>query len=97
MWVKSENNEAVRPEALEYSGNNVIIRRNYRMIEATDDRPAHYVYDEWQMTAAQYEVYKAFEAQTAEQSDALVELAALYAEQDDALVELAEIIMEGME
>lgn len=80
MWGRSENNEAVMPAAIEHSGDQVIIRRNYRLVDATDDRPQHYTYDEWQISREQYEVYQAFEAQVSEQSDALVELAELISE-----------------
>lgn len=62
------------------------------MVEATEDKPSHYEYDEWQMTKEQYQVYQVLEQQITEQDDALVELAELFAEQDDALVELASII-----
>lgn len=50
------------------------------MAEATEEMPEHWVYEEWQMTAQQYEIYQAFEAQISEQSDALVELAELVSE-----------------
>lgn len=80
MWIKSENGEPIAPAAIERSGNNVIVRRRFQFVEATDDKPEHYEYDEWQMTAEQFEVYQAFETQMNEQSDALVELAELIAE-----------------
>jgi len=80
MWVRSENCESVQPAALERSGNNIIVRRNFRRIEATEERAEHYEYEEWQMTKEQYEVYQEFDAQVSEQSDALVELAELISE-----------------
>lgn len=42
--------------------------------------PEHYEYEEWQMPKEQYEIYKEFETQMSEQSDALVELAELITE-----------------
>ena len=75
MWTKTENGEAVIPAAVETSGNNVILRRRFQLVEAEDERPAHYEYEEWQMTREQYEVYQDFESQISEQADALIELA----------------------
>lgn len=80
MWTKSENGEANKPKQIEETGNNVILRKNFVKIEATEGKPEHWRYDEWQMTAAQYEVYKDFETRISEQSDALVELAELISE-----------------
>lgn len=70
----------------------MILRKNFKHIDATDDMPERWEYDEWQMTKEQYEVYQYHEGLLNDQSDALVELAELFAEQDDALVELAEMI-----
>lgn len=80
MWTKSENSRPVKPESVERSGNMVIVRKGFRMIEATEEREAHYEWDEWQMTAEQYEVYETFKVQVDEQADALVELAGLISE-----------------
>lgn len=80
MWIKSENSEDKIPPLLSYSGNYVIVRRNPKRIEETEERSAHYEYEEWQMTKEQYEVYKIMEASMREQDDALVELAGLVAE-----------------
>lgn len=80
MWSKSENSEDRIPALLSYSGNYVIVRRNPHRIAETEDFPAHYEYEEWQMTREQYEVYKTMEASMREQDDALIELAGLVAE-----------------
>lgn len=80
MWQKSENGESVKPAAIEITWRGVIIRRNFRLIPADDERPEHWSYDEWQMTADQYEVYAAMTAETADLSDALIEIADLVAE-----------------
>lgn len=58
----------------------MILRRDFRKIEASEDIPEHYTYEEWQMTADQYEVYQNFEQIIGEQSDALVELAGMLSE-----------------
>ena len=93
MWQKSRNSEFIAPPEKEVTGEHVILRRNITPVEATEEFPAHYEYEEWQMTASQYEVYQNFETLINEQSDALIELAELAAEQDDALVELAGLVM----
>lgn len=80
MWTRVQNCVNVQPPDKEVSGNNVILRRNFEAIAATEEAPAHYEYDEWQMTKDQYEVYQNFEAITEEQSDALIELADLISE-----------------
>lgn len=80
MWTKSENSNAMMPPKTEISGNNVILRKNFRLVEATEDNAAHYEYDEWQMTKEQYEIYQYHEAILTEQADALVELAGLISE-----------------
>lgn len=92
MWVKTENSERVVPAAVEVSGSNVIVRRRFELVSASEGKPEHYEYEEWQMTGEQYKVYQALEKQINEQDDALIELAELFAEQDDALVELASMI-----
>lgn len=83
MWIKSENDRSVKPESVETSGDIIIVRKGFRLIPTTDERPEHWEYDEWQMNKGQYEVYHEMETALSEQSD--------------ALVELAELITEGME
>lgn len=80
MWTKTENGEDRMPEGLVYSGDRVILRRNARRIDGNGEMPAHYEYEEWQMTRDQYEVYRTMEASMREQDDALIELAGLVAE-----------------
>ena len=80
MWTKSANSDAVKPMDIEVSGVHVIVRKNFVQVSATEEIPAHYEYDEWQMTKSQYEVYKQFETLINEQSDALIELADLISE-----------------
>lgn len=92
MWTKTENSNSIIPMAIEASGDNVILRRQFRLVGATEDKPKHYEYEEWQMSREQYQIYQVLEKQISEQDDALVELAELFAEQDDALVELAGMI-----
>ena len=80
MWIKSENGNSEKPPKTENDGCRVIIRRHYELVPATDEKPEHYEYEEWQMTNSQYEVYQTFEQKVAEQEDALIELAGLITE-----------------
>lgn len=75
MWQKSENDSRVKPASVERSGNSVIVRKSFKMVDND-----HYEYDEWQMSEEQYEVYQSLEATIKEQEDALVELAELISE-----------------
>lgn len=58
----------------------MILRKNYHHVAADGEMPAHYEYDEWQMTKEQYDVYLDLETRMHEQDDALVELAGLISE-----------------
>ena len=70
MWTKSENSNNVKPEEIEFSGNYVIVRKNFAVVEATEEIPEHWEYDEWQMTKEQYEIYQVVSSQ----GNALTEL-----------------------
>lgn len=37
----------------------MIIRKNFTLVPDADEMPMHWEYDEWQMTAGEYEVYLA--------------------------------------
>lgn len=80
MWVKTENSEAIIPPSLEKSGDKYIVRRGFHLVAATEEKPEHYEYEEFQMTKEQYEVYQNFDTMINEQSDALIELAELISE-----------------
>ena len=80
MWTRSENGENVKPPEKEVSGNSVIIRKSFERIEATEDMPEHWEYDEWQMSAEQYEVYEYQQGLINDQADALIELAEMISE-----------------
>lgn len=68
MWIKSENSNDDKPSVLEPFPGGVIVRRNFRFVEASgtpEDEtyvPAHWQYEEWQMTSDQYEVYEVQQA-----------------------------------
>lgn len=80
MWTRSENGENAKPPEKEVSGNSVIIRKSFERIEATEDMPEHWEYDEWQMSAEQYEVYEYQQGLINDQADALIELAEMISE-----------------
>lgn len=80
MWTRSENGENAKPPEKEQSGNNIIIRKSYKRIPATDEMPEHWEYDEWQMSAEQYEVYEYQQGLINDQADALIELAEMISE-----------------
>lgn len=75
MWTKSENSESVKPLEFERTRNGVIIRRDFHSVEATEERAAHWEFEEAQLTNDQYEIYQVMKAENDELSDALIELA----------------------
>jgi len=80
MWKTSMNSEAAKPAELEFTGNGgVIVRSNYKPVEATEETPAHWEYEEWQMTKDQYDVYQVMLTETGDIEDALIELAEIIA------------------
>lgn len=80
MWNVSENSEQTKPPALERSGNTVILRRNYSHVNATEEKPEHWEYEERQMTIGQYEIYQEGKKDAEDLGDAILELAELVAE-----------------
>lgn len=80
MWTRTKNGESVKPPVKEETLGNVIVRKGFELIPATQEEAEYWEYDEWQMTADQYEVYAYYETLVSEQSDALVELAGLISE-----------------
>lgn len=86
MWIKSENSNDDKPSVLEPFPGGMMVRRNFRFVEAAGDQddmdyvPAHWQYEEWQMTSDQYEVYKVMTGEMADTEDALIELAGLIEE-----------------
>ena len=82
MWIKSENSDAMRPEPVILSGERIILNRNFRRISETEEKPEHWEYETWDMSAEQYEVYQYMEAQAQEQADAIIELAEIIAEME---------------
>lgn len=75
MWRESENGDSLKPEAVEKSGDYVIVRRNFKLVPVTEEIPEHWTWEEWQMTKEQFEVYEPMQAKLVEQEDAILELA----------------------
>lgn len=73
MWIKSMNCEPDKPAEIVVEAGGVIVRRGFRFVED------HWEYEEWQMSAEQYDVYQAMQTETADLSDALIELAEIVA------------------
>ena len=47
MWTRTENGEAAKPLEKELGNGYVIVRKGFEYIEETEDKPAHWEYDEW--------------------------------------------------
>ena len=63
MWQKSENSEPIQPLEVEFSESGiVIVRKDFEFIEATEDFPEHWEWNEWQMSEDQYSVWLAQQA-----------------------------------
>ena len=77
MWIRSANADKNKPLDVEFSGDWVIVRRNYKLVAETEDIPEHWEYDEWQMTSDQYDVYKVMMNEFTLQENAILELADL--------------------
>lgn len=58
------------------------MNRNFRKVEATEERGEHWEYETWDMSKEQYEVYQYMEEQAREQADAIIELAEIIAEME---------------
>lgn len=85
MWKRSENGTTEKPAALEIDTSKRwnYVRRNFVLVEAAEDRPAHWEWEEKKVLKEDWETYM----QVADHSDALEDVYA-------ALTELAEIITE---
>ena len=77
MWQRSENDSLNKPLEVEKSGSSMIVRKDFKKIDGTEEIHAHWAYLEWQMTKEQYDVYKTMNEKLSEQEDAILELADL--------------------
>lgn len=82
MFIHSENSDSIKPLEIDTNSSKSVtyVRKNFKLIPSSEDRPEHWEYDEWAMSKEQYEVYKIFKTQIDEQADALIELAGIISE-----------------
>ena len=57
MWNKSGNGESQKPPEVSIDPSGVVVRRNYNLVSATEEFPAHWEYEEAQMSKEQYEAW----------------------------------------
>ena len=83
MWYRNENGSSVKPDAVDHvsSQKYVYVRKNFVLIEATEDVPEHWQWMETKILKEDWEIYL-------EVMDHGTALDDVYA----ALTELAEII-----
>ena len=84
MWYRCENGSDVKPGVLdtESSRKYVYVRRNFVLIEAEEERPAHWVWEEQKILRDDWAVYE----KVLEHGEALDDVY-------EALTELAELII----
>ena len=62
MWHNASNSNNIKPSVVDKSSTTrVLVRRNFTLIEATEDAPAHYEYEECELTPAEYEMQSKIE------------------------------------
>ena len=81
MWRKSENSNSVKPLDFETGLSTIYVRKNFVLVEATEDREEHWSYDELEMDKSAYPLYAALQGKIDEQD-------AVIAEQDELLAVL---------
>ena len=86
MWYDVTNGDLTRPAAIDETSSKVYVyvRRNIELVEATDEMPAHYRWQELKIPREMWEVTKKVFNHDSALDDVY-----------SALVELAEIIVEG--
>lgn len=81
MWRKSENSNSVKPLEFETGLSTIYLRKNFVLVEATEDREEHWSYDELEMDKSAYPLYAALQEKIDEQDSVI-------AEQDELLAML---------
>lgn len=84
MWYSNENGDLVRPSEIdrESSRKYVYVRKNIEEVEATEDIPAHYRWQEIKIPQADWAVY-----------EKVIDHDGTLDDVQNALIELAEIIV----
>ena len=62
MWKKASNGESLEPKYVSIDPSGVIVTKNHTFIPESEDVPAHWEYEEWQMSHDQYDVMIAEQA-----------------------------------
>ena len=84
MWYENVNGSVTKPEELDTTSSKkyVYVRKNFQLVEATEDVPAHWKWQETKILRDDWEIYRG----VMEHGDALDDVYA-------ALTELAELIV----
>lgn len=79
-WVKVENSNNIKPlEVDEVSSDKVVyVRRNFKLIEGTEERPAHYEYEENVVLKENWDTYKTILSHDSQLTDAELAIVDLY-------------------
>lgn len=81
MWKESENSNSVKPLEFETGLSTIYLRKNFKLVEATEDRDAHWTYDELEIDKSAYPLYAALQDKIDKQNETI-------AEQDELLAML---------
>ncbi len=92
MWKKVENGEDMRPIEVDDASSRVYVyvRRNIERVDETEDRSAHYVWDELTVPKDVWEIWE----QTETNADAIEEIAGISAESADMVEVLSQAVEE---
>ena len=79
-WKIVENSNDIKPlEVDETSSNHVVyVRRNFELVDANDERPTHYRYEENEVPKENWETYKAVLNHDTQLTDAELAIVELY-------------------
>ena len=62
MWHNASNSNNVKPSVVDKSSTTrVLVRRNFTLVSATEESPAHYEYEECSLTPEEYEMQSKIE------------------------------------
>lgn len=73
MWRKSENSNSIKPLEFETGLSTIYLRKNFKLVEATDDRPEHWTYEELEIDKSAYPLYAALQGKIDEQNEIITE------------------------
>ena len=55
MWHNASNSNNIKPSVVDKSSTTrVLVRRNFTLVSATEESPAHYEYEECSLTPEEY-------------------------------------------